>query len=143
MRVDKVESTTVIQIQSFAESSTESICTEQAAVADTNSKCYSPSPYSPSTIDSQVSGSNISIYAQNLLRIHLANFALMNPTPMGGAYSASGNTSEKKLVTPHLTSKILSVLGSTGPHGFVLAEALTDLLLQQRAYALTAQHASY
>ncbi|KAL3577639.1 hypothetical protein D5086_019143 [Populus alba] len=96
MRVDKVESTTVIQIQSFAESSTESICTEQAAVADTNSKCYSPSPYSPSTIDSQVSGSNISIYGQNLLRIHLANFALMNPTPMGGAYSASGNTSEKK-----------------------------------------------
>jgi hypothetical protein len=92
MRVNKVESTTVIQIQPFAES----ICTELAAAADANSECYSPSPYSPSTIDSQVSGSNISIYGQNLLPIHLANFALMNPTPMGGAYSASGNTSEKK-----------------------------------------------
>jgi len=86
----------VIQIQPFAESSAESICTELAAAADANSECYSPSPYSPSTIDSQVSGSNISIYGQNLMPIHLTNFALMNPTPVGGAYSASGNTSEKK-----------------------------------------------
>ncbi|KAJ6874195.1 hypothetical protein NC651_032891 [Populus alba x Populus x berolinensis] len=100
MRVNKVESTTVIQIQPFAESSAESICTKLAAAADANSECYFPSPYSPSTIDSQVSGSNISIYGQNLLRIHLANFALMNPTPMGGAYSASGNTSEKKPQEP-------------------------------------------
>ncbi|KAJ6897945.1 hypothetical protein NC652_024693 [Populus alba x Populus x berolinensis] len=100
MRVDKVESTAVIQIQPFAESSTESICTEHAAAADTNSKCYSPSPYIPSTIDSQVSSSNISIYGHNLSRIHLANFALMNPTPMGGASNASGNTSEKKPQQP-------------------------------------------
>ena len=27
-----------------------------------------------------------------------------------------------RTVTPHLTSKILSALGPTGPHGFVLAE---------------------
>ncbi|KAJ6973679.1 hypothetical protein D5086_027224 [Populus alba] len=100
MRVNKVESTTVIQIQPFAESSAESICNKLATAADANSECYFPSPYSPSTIDSQVSGLNISIYGQNLLRIHLANFALMNPTPMGGAYSASGNTSEKKPQEP-------------------------------------------
>jgi hypothetical protein len=32
--------------------------------------------------------------------IHPANIALMNPTPMGSAYSASGNTSEKKPQQP-------------------------------------------
>ena len=51
---------------------------------------------SPSTADSQVSRPNTSLYGQNLMPIHPANFALMNPTPMGGAHSASGNTSEKK-----------------------------------------------
>ncbi|KAJ6351213.1 hypothetical protein OIU78_007195 [Salix suchowensis] len=48
---------------------------------------------SPSTADSRASRANMSIYGQNLMSIHPANFALMNPTPMG---SASGNTGEKK-----------------------------------------------
>jgi hypothetical protein len=55
---------------------------------------------SPSTIDSRVSHSNMSIYGQDLMPIHPANFALMNPTPMGSAYSASGNTGEKKPQQP-------------------------------------------
>ncbi|KAB5537814.1 hypothetical protein DKX38_015347 [Salix brachista] len=50
---------------------------------------------SPSTADSRVSRPNTSLYGQNLLAIHPANFALMNPTSMGGARSASGNTGEK------------------------------------------------
>ncbi|KAJ6997317.1 hypothetical protein NC653_013785 [Populus alba x Populus x berolinensis] len=37
----------------------------------------------PSTVDSRVSHSNMSIYGQDLMPIHPANFALMNPTPMG------------------------------------------------------------
>jgi hypothetical protein len=55
---------------------------------------------SPSTADSQVSRPNMSHYGQNLMPIHPANFALMNPTPMSGAHSASGNTSEKKPQQP-------------------------------------------
>ena len=55
---------------------------------------------SPSTVDSRVSHSNMSIYGQDLMPIHPTNIALMNPTPMGGAYSASGNTSEKKPQQP-------------------------------------------
>jgi len=55
---------------------------------------------SPSTADSQVFRPNMSLYGQNLMPIHPANFALMNPTPMGGARSASGNTSEKKPQQP-------------------------------------------
>ncbi|KAJ6930078.1 hypothetical protein NC652_013816 [Populus alba x Populus x berolinensis] len=54
----------------------------------------------PSTVDSRVSHSNMSIYGQDLMPIHPANFALMNPTPMGSAYSASGNTGEKKPQQP-------------------------------------------
>ncbi|KAJ6721560.1 PROTEIN TIME FOR COFFEE [Salix viminalis] len=50
---------------------------------------------SPSTADSRVSRPNTSLYGQNLMAIHPANFALMNPTSMGGARSASGNTGEK------------------------------------------------
>jgi hypothetical protein len=42
----------------------------------------------------------MSIYGQDLMPIHPANIALMNPTPMGSAYSASGNTSEKKPQQP-------------------------------------------
>jgi hypothetical protein len=91
-----VEFAAVIQIQPFAES----ICTELAAAADANSECYSPSLYSPSTVDSRVFGSNISIYGQNLMPIHLVNFALMKSTPMGSAYSESGNTGEKKPLQP-------------------------------------------
>ncbi|KAJ6980661.1 LOW QUALITY PROTEIN: protein TIME FORFFEE-like isoform X3 [Populus alba x Populus x berolinensis] len=51
---------------------------------------------SPSTADSQVSRPNTSLYGQNLMPIHPANFALMNPTPMGGAHSASGNTKPRQ-----------------------------------------------
>ncbi|KAG6775838.1 hypothetical protein POTOM_019337 [Populus tomentosa] len=54
----------------------------------------------PSTVDSRVSHSNMSIYGQDLMPLHPANFALMNPTPMGSAYSASGNTGEKKPQQP-------------------------------------------
>ncbi|KAI9390211.1 hypothetical protein POPTR_008G151200v4 [Populus trichocarpa] len=55
---------------------------------------------SPSTADSRVSRANMSIYGQNLMPIHPANFALMNPPPMGSAHSASGNTGEKKSQQP-------------------------------------------
>ncbi|KAJ6981770.1 LOW QUALITY PROTEIN: hypothetical protein NC653_025005 [Populus alba x Populus x berolinensis] len=51
---------------------------------------------SPSTAGQSSLRPNTSLYGQNLMPIHPANFALMNPTPMGGAHSASGNTSEKK-----------------------------------------------
>ncbi|KAF9673923.1 hypothetical protein SADUNF_Sadunf10G0074300 [Salix dunnii] len=50
---------------------------------------------SPSTADSRVPRPNMSLCGQSLMSIHSANFALMNPTSMGGARSASGNTGEK------------------------------------------------
>ncbi|KAJ6988450.1 hypothetical protein NC653_021388 [Populus alba x Populus x berolinensis] len=55
---------------------------------------------SPSTADSRVSRANMSLYGQNLMPIHPANFALMNPPPMGSAHSTSGNTGEKKSQQP-------------------------------------------
>ncbi|CAK7327020.1 unnamed protein product [Dovyalis caffra] len=55
---------------------------------------------SPSTADSRVSRANMSLYSQNLMPIHPGNFALMNPTPVGGGHSPSGNTGEKKPQQP-------------------------------------------
>jgi hypothetical protein len=84
-----MESVAVIKIQPLAES----IPTELAATADAIQNVTHQArqleselggEYNPSTVHSRVSSSNISIYSQNLMPIHLANFNYFDESHTSG-----------------------------------------------------------
>ncbi|WCJ23728.1 time for coffee [Euphorbia peplus] len=87
---------------------------------------------SPSTADSRVSHTNMSIYGQNFaMPIHAPNYAMMSQATAGGATAAGSNHGEKKQQQAQQSSKIgvepsqafamsfASINGATAPPGSI------------------------